>query len=212
MWSLSLSSSLMACNWDLVKLGLGGREDLRPPLISTLSSSASCWPSLVQTASIAMMYSGIGGCLGVTAKLGPLANTVLWAWVKGLLNTLMTHLGLESSNELWLEDLGTVLDAWASVLAWVLAGGDVLAAWASVFSAWGNWDLTGEAGEGVLIAWISVPAWGTWALPGGDVLSTWGAYDLAREARGEALTAWAPVHCPEELFTQGLPTGGTLLN
>ena len=31
---------------------------------------------------------------------------------------------------------------------------------ASVFSTWGAWDLTGEVGEEMLIAWISVPAWG----------------------------------------------------
>ena len=152
MQSLSLLSSLMACNWDLVTLGLGGWKDLRTLLITALSSSASCWPSLVQTASIAMIYSRLGGCQGVTAKLGPLASTDLCAWVKGLLDKLMTHLGLGSSNELSMEDQGTALDAWASVLAW------------------GAWDLTGEAGGGMLIAWVSAPAW---ALPGGDALTAW---------------------------------------
>ena len=39
------------------------------------------------------MYSKLGGCLGVTAKLGPLARTDLCAGVKGLLERLMTHLG-----------------------------------------------------------------------------------------------------------------------
>ena len=63
------------------------------------------------------MYYRLGGCPGVTAKLGPLASSDLCAWVKGLLDKLMTHLGLGSSNELSLEDLGTMLDAWASVLA-----------------------------------------------------------------------------------------------
>ena len=53
------------------------------------------------------MYSKLGGCLGVTAKLGPLASTDLCAGVKGLLERLMTHLGLGSSlEEPWLELLG----------------------------------------------------------------------------------------------------------
>ena len=55
---------------------------------------------------MAVMYSKLGGCLGVTAKLGPLARTDLCAGVKGLLERLMTHLGLGSSlEEPWL-DLG----------------------------------------------------------------------------------------------------------
>ena len=40
---------------------------------------------------MAVMYSKLGGCLGVTSKLGPLARTDLWAGVKGLLERLMTH-------------------------------------------------------------------------------------------------------------------------
>ena len=53
------------------------------------------------------MYSKLGGCLGVTAKLGPLARTDLCAGVKGLLERLMTHLGLGSSlEEPWLDLLG----------------------------------------------------------------------------------------------------------
>ena len=48
---------------------------------------------------MAVIYSKLGGCLGVTAKLGPLARTDLWAGVKGLLERLMTHLGLGSSLE-----------------------------------------------------------------------------------------------------------------
>ena len=99
MWSLSLLSYLRAVFWVLVKLGLGGWEYLRTLLKSALSSSASCWLSLVQAASMAVMYSKLGGCLGVTAKLGPLAKTDLWAGVKGLLERFMTHLGLGSSLE-----------------------------------------------------------------------------------------------------------------
>ena len=107
MRSLSLLSSLRAIFCALVRLGLGGCEDLRTLLISALSSSASCWLSLVQAASMAVMYSKLGGCLGVTAKLGPLARTDLCAGVKGLLERLMTHLGLGSSlEEPWLELLG----------------------------------------------------------------------------------------------------------
>ena len=48
---------------------------------------------------MAVMYSKLGGCLGVTTELGPLARTDLWAGVKGLLERLMTHLGLGSSLE-----------------------------------------------------------------------------------------------------------------
>ena len=48
---------------------------------------------------MAVMYSKLGGCLGVTTKLGPLAKTDLWAGVKGLLERFMTHLGLGSSLE-----------------------------------------------------------------------------------------------------------------
>ena len=58
---------------------------------------------------MAVMYSKLGGCLGVTAKLGPLARTDLCAGVKGLLDRLMTHLGLGSSlEEPWLDLLGGV--------------------------------------------------------------------------------------------------------
>ena len=105
--SLSLLSSLRAIFCALVRLGLGGCEDLRTLLTSALSFSASCWLSLVQAASMAVIYSKLGGCLGVTAKLGPLARTDLCAGVKGLLERLMTHLGLGSSlEEPWLDLLG----------------------------------------------------------------------------------------------------------
>ena len=55
---------------------------------------------------MAVMYSKLGGWLGVTTKLGPLARTDLWAGVKGLLERLMTHLGLCSSLE---DPLGSLL-------------------------------------------------------------------------------------------------------
>ena len=48
----------------------------------------------------------LGGYLGDTTKLGHLARTDLCAWVKGLLDRLMTHFGLGSSEE----------DPWGSLL------------------------------------------------------------------------------------------------
>ena len=115
--------------WALVRLGLGGCEDLRTLLTSALSSSASCWLSLVQAASMAVMYSKLGGCLGVTAKLGPLARTDLCAGVKGLLDRLMTHLGLGSSlEEPWLDLLGGVEEGVPS-LEVVQASGEGWVGW-----------------------------------------------------------------------------------
>ena len=58
---------------------------------------------------MAVMYSKLGCCLGVTAKLGHLARKDLCTGVKGLLERLMTHLGLGSSvEEPWLGPLGGV--------------------------------------------------------------------------------------------------------
>ena len=48
---------------------------------------------------MAVMYSKLGGCLGDTTKLGPLGRRDLCALVKGLLDRLMTHIGLGSSKE-----------------------------------------------------------------------------------------------------------------
>ena len=48
---------------------------------------------------MAVIYSTLGGCFRETAKLGPLASTDLCALVKGLLDSLLTHFGLGSSNE-----------------------------------------------------------------------------------------------------------------
>ena len=61
---------------------------------------------------MAVIYSKLGGCLGVTTKLGPLARTDLWAGVKGLLERLMTHLGLGSS----LKTLGGLLGGGSEVV------------------------------------------------------------------------------------------------
>ena len=79
------------------------------------------------------MYSKLGGCLSVTAKLGPLARTDLWAGVKGLLDRLMTHLGLGSSfEEPWLDLPGgmgvglpfqeVVLTSWEGCVGLCLGG------------------------------------------------------------------------------------------
>ena len=48
---------------------------------------------------MAVIYFKLGGCLGVTTKLGPLASTDLCAGVKGLLERSITHFGLGSSKE-----------------------------------------------------------------------------------------------------------------
>ena len=48
---------------------------------------------------MAVIYSKLGGCLGDTTKLSPLARTDLCAGIKGLLDRLMTHFGLGSSEE-----------------------------------------------------------------------------------------------------------------
>ena len=94
-------------------------------MISALGSSASCRLSLVHAASMAVMYSKLGGCLGDTTKLGPLARTDLCTGVKGLLDRLMTHFGLGSSKE----------DPWGSLLGvggWVPSQALVLLAQGSI--------------------------------------------------------------------------------
>ena len=67
---------------------------------------------------MAVMYSRLGGYLGVTAKLGPLASADLLAWVKGLLDKLMTHLWLGFSNELPIGHPQGVLVLLGCLLAW----------------------------------------------------------------------------------------------
>ena len=63
---------------------------------------------------MAVMYSKLVGCLGETTKLGPLARTDLCTWVKGLLDKLITHLGLGPSVE----------EPWG-LFALILLGGSV---------------------------------------------------------------------------------------
>ena len=171
MQSLSFLSSLIAKFCALVRLGLGGREAHRTWFTSALSSSASCWLSLVQAASIAVIYSKLGGCLGVSTKLGPLACTDLCVGVKGLLDKLITHFGLgsskgeESCRVLCL--LGKDLASWEA-LAW----GDTT--WGTALSCWETMLST----LGVVPACLEeLPAWG--------MCLAWEALSLA-----QCLTAW----------------------
>ena len=74
-------------------------------------------PNLIHTDSMAVMYCRLGRCLGVAAKLGSLASNDLCAWVKGLLEKLITHWGLGSSKKLSLGDLFALfawLPGWAA--------------------------------------------------------------------------------------------------
>ena len=79
------------------------------------------------------MYSKLGGCLGDTTKLGHLARIDLCAGVKGLLDRLMTHLGLGSSWE----------DPWGSLLVGLgvglLSQEPALSAWEGVLFPWEAW-------------------------------------------------------------------------
>ena len=74
---------------------------------------------------MAVMYSKLVGCLGKIAKLGPLARTGLCTGVKGLLDRLMTHLGLGPSLE---ESMG--------LFALILLEGEVLPPWVLVLLTW----------------------------------------------------------------------------
>ena len=133
MWSLFLLSCLIAKFFALVRLGLGGWEALSTQFISALSSSVSCWLSLVQAASIAVMYSKLGGCLGVTTKLGPLGSTDLCAGVKGLLDKVITNFGLGSPKGE--EPSGVICLLGKDPASWeALAWGD--ATWETVLSGW----------------------------------------------------------------------------
>ena len=78
---------------------------------------------------MAVMYSNVRRMLWGTAKLGPLASTDLCAWVKGLLDKLITHFGLGSSKE---------EEPWG--LLCLMGRGKVLASWEA--PAWedGTWE------------------------------------------------------------------------
>ena len=195
MWSLSLLSSLKAKFWDLGKLGLGGGKSLGL-LTSALRSSASCWLNLVQAASMAVIYSKLGSCLGDTAELGPLARTDLCAGVKGLLDRLMTHLGLGSSRE----------DPWGRLLGRL---GVRLASLMPELPAWEAVLMPGEACMALclaehlglcLVTWLPawllgrlLPACGEFSLAGGRWVPAWepggGAKLIPSSGGGEHLPA-----------------------
>ena len=64
---------------------------------------------------MAVIYSKLGGCLGVTAKLGPLARTDLCARVKGLLERLDDPLGVRFFiKDPWGSLLGVVVEMLSS--------------------------------------------------------------------------------------------------
>ena len=110
---------------------------------------------------MAVIYSKLGGCLGETAKLGPLARTDLWTGVKSLLDKLMTNLGLGSSLE----------DPWGSLLGMVGVGLPsqelALSAWEAVLFFWEAWGALClvEHLKPCLpdLAWLL--AWPAWELP-----------------------------------------------
>ena len=81
---------------------------------------------------MAVIYSKLGGCLGDTTKLGPLARTDLCAGVKGLLDRLMTHFGFGSSRE----DCGKPIGGLGERL---LSQEPALSAWEAVLFPWEAW-------------------------------------------------------------------------
>ena len=190
MWSLLLLSSLKAKFWALVKLGFGGWEGLRTLLTSALSSSSSCWLSLVQATSLAVMYSKLGGCLWDTTKLSTLARTDLCASVKGLLYTLMTHFGLGSFRE----------DPWGSLFGGLgvglLSQELALSAWEAVMFPWEAWRalcLAECLGFCLpdLVTWL--PAWLE-----GRLLPAWEGFPPAGVYVVDSLPAWEEVLSPRK--------------
>ena len=153
---------------------------------------------------MAVMSFRLGGCLGETIKLWPLASTDLWAWVKGLLDRLITHLGLGSFGELSLGEPWGSLTLAACLLAWGTWGLTALSPWELVLTAWGEaltaWELVFSArGEAALSPWeVMLTAWedalivwksalSAWGLPVLTALSPW---EIVLVAWGEVLTAW----------------------
>ena len=79
----------------LGKIGFRGVRTSKNSVDVPLSSSASCWCNFWLADSSAVIYSRWGGFWGAIAQLGPLAKREYWAWHKGVLDRLITHL-LES--------------------------------------------------------------------------------------------------------------------
>ena len=162
---------------------------------------------------MAVIYSKLGGYLGVTAKLGPLARTDLCAGVKGLLERLITHLGLGSSGE---DPCRNLLGGWVVGLLPQVPG---LSAWEAVLFPW-------EAQRDLCLPdllpllpdwpnWKELPAWeageaaglspslgegGVTSLPA--TLETWG--ELLASPKGRWTPAWE--------ITAWLPAWDTLLS
>ena len=147
------------------------------------------------------MYSKLGGCLGVTTKLGPLARTDLWAGVKGLLERLMTHLGLGSSfEEPWVGLPGGVEEgmlSWEVVLAtWedcvgLCQGGTYYLA----YLPWGVIALPCMGGVRGLRGAISLPMWKERSSLGGIVFFPWGKEN---NTLGRAVIFWGKMYSSGE--------------
>ena len=142
------------------------------------------------------MYSKLGGCLGETTKLGPLAKTDLCTLVKGLLDRLITHFGLGSSIEE--EQLLCLLVMGVTPVSWGLA---LLVTLESLVGEESDWGACLSPWEIVLPDWGEIPAWELlpdWELLFGkasDLLSAWEIALSAWEAcnalsLAECLTAW----------------------
>ena len=106
----SCFSSLMALNSSLVIFDLVSFTFFRRFFISTLSSSASPSLSFWHTCSMEATYSSFGRFLGMIAKFGPWASSLVWASVNGVSNKFLTH--LESVSVVW------ALLPWSSLFEW----------------------------------------------------------------------------------------------
>ena len=117
---------------------------------------------------MAVMYSRLGGCLGDTSKLGPLASTDIWAWVNGLPDKLITHFRLGSSSVLPLiwEETGGALWYVNCSPSWLpTCLGAVLVSWEPALPTW----------EAVLLAWeAALPSWDLVLVPWESALTAWG--------------------------------------
>ena len=128
---------------------------------------------------MAVIYSKLGGYLGATAKLGPLARTDLCTGVKGLLDRLMTHFGLGSSRE---DPWGPTVGLGVRMPSQVPA----LSAWEAVLFPWEAWRalcLAEYLGCCLpdLVPWLpDCPAWGELSPVGGRWVPTWEAGEAAR--------------------------------
>ena len=158
----------------------------------------------------------LGGCLGEITKLGPLARTAdLCTWVKGLLDKLITHLGLGSSME----------EPWG-LFALLLLGGSVSSlgasstclgssavllgslecpkpSWAPVASAWTVTCLLVVVSGGSSSCFLEIriaSCLGSGAIRGGK------AWEISLSSWGIALCAWEALSIIEHLAAWGEAT------